>query len=71
MANPLYNLLGGGSAPTNNMANMLQRFNQFRSTFSGDPKQVVQNLLNSGQITQQQYNNAAEIANQLRRYLGI
>ena len=69
MANPLYNLLGGGSAPANNMANMLQRFNQFRSTFSGDPKQVVQNLLNSGQMSQQQFNQLQQMASQFQKMM--
>lgn len=69
MANPLYNLLGGGSAPANNMANMLQRFNQFRSTFSGDPKQAVQNLLNSGQMSQQQFNQLQQMASQFQKMM--
>lgn len=69
MANPLYNILGGGSVPTNNMANMLQRFNQFRSTFSGDPKQAVQNLLNSGQMSQQQFNQLQQMATQFQKML--
>ena len=69
MANPLYNLLGGGSAPATHLANMLQRFNQFRSTFSGDPKQVVQNLLNSGQMSQQQFNQLQQMASQFQKMM--
>lgn len=69
MASPLYDILGGGSVPTNNMANMLQRFNQFRSTFNGDPKQVVQNLLNSGQMSQQQFNQLQQMASQFQKMM--
>lgn len=47
------------------------RFNQFRQSFSGDPKQQVQQLLNSGRVSQAQYNQAVEKANQLSRLFGI
>ena len=69
MANPLYNILGGGSMPINNTANMIKRFNEFRSTFSGDPKQVVQNLLNSGQMSQQQFNELQQMATQFQKLM--
>ena len=48
--NPLYNEM------QNNNGNMLQRFQQFRQNFKGDPQQQVQQLLNSGRVSQQQYN---------------
>ena len=44
----------------NNMQNVLSQFYKFRNTFSGDPKQQVQQLLNSGKITQEQYNVAVQ-----------
>ena len=53
----------------NSMNNFLSRFNQFRSTFTGDPEQQVKQLLNSGRITQEQFNQAAQIANQLRQLI--
>lgn len=37
--------------PTNNMANLLSQFNQFRSTFSGNPEQQVKQLLQSGRMS--------------------
>lgn len=61
--NPLYN------QTQNN--NMLQRFQQFRNSFHGDPQQQVQQLLNSGKVSQQQYDNAVKMANQFRQMLGI
>lgn len=64
MSNPLFSMLG------NNINNpMLQQFRQFKSTYKGDARQQVQNMLNSGQITQQQYNNAVNMANQLQNIL--
>lgn len=48
-------LSGFFSPPNGGMMNMVQRFNQFRQMFQGDPQQQVQQLLNSGQMTQQQF----------------
>jgi len=61
--NPLYNQLN----PQNNV---LQRFNQFRNQFKGDPRQQIQQMLNSGQISQAQYNQAVQQAQMLQRMLG-
>ena len=69
MINPLYQQIGN-AAPNNGMAQMIQRFNQFRQQFTGDPRQQVQQLLNSGKVTQQQYNNAVQMANQLQKMMG-
>ena len=65
MPNPLYNQLGGTNA--NNL--MLSRLLQFKNTFSGDPKQMVQNMLNSGRITQAQLNQYAQQANEIYKML--
>lgn len=64
MSNPLYGQL---QQPTNNI---MQRFQQFQRMFKGDPKQQVQQLLNSGKVSQSQYNQAVQMANQLSRLLG-
>lgn len=53
----------------NNMMDMMQRFMQFRQNYSGDPRAQIQQMLNSGQISQQQYNNAVQMAQQLQRML--
>lgn len=67
MSNPLYNMMSGQGNP---MQQMLQRFQQFQQTFRGDPQQQVQQMLNSGRISQQQYDQAVQMANQLRQMLG-
>lgn len=36
-----------------------------RNFGNADPKQIVQNLLNSGQMTQSQFNRFSNIANQI------
>ena len=42
-----------------------QRLLQFSKQFRGDPTQQVQQLLNSGKISQQQYDQAVQTTNQL------
>ena len=49
--------------------NILAQFMQFAQNFNGDPKQQVQHMLNSGQITQQQYDNAVRMAQQIQQML--
>ena len=55
---PMYN-----SNPQND--NFMQRFNQFRQSFTGNPQQMIQQMLNSGRISQERYNQAVQMANQL------
>lgn len=54
---------------TNNMSNFISQFNQFKSAFTGNPEQRVKQLLQTGQMTQEQFNQFAETANQLRSLL--
>lgn len=61
--NPLYNQLQG-NAPMNPM---LQQFMQFKRNFNGNPQQAVQELINSGRISQSQVNQYAQQANDLYR----
>lgn len=63
--NPLFQMIQG--QPQNGI---LQRFQQFRQMFTGDPRQQVQQLLQSGKVSQQQYNNAVQMAQQLQRMIG-
>ena len=53
----------------NPMANMMQEFQKFKQNFQGDPKAQVQQMLNSGQITQEQFNKASQMANQMMRFM--
>lgn len=47
----------------------MTRFNQFRNMFSGDPRQQVQQLLNSGKVSQSQYDAAVKRADELFKML--
>lgn len=67
MGNPFYNAPQQGSPFGNNpMTNMVQQFQQFRANFQGDPRQKVQELLNSGKMSQQQFNYLSNLAQQFQ-----
>lgn len=63
--NPLYEQMRQGSG------DLLSQFNAFKRSFSGNPQQVIQNMLNSGRITQAQLNSAMQRANQMAKMFGI
>ena len=48
---------------------MIQQFMQFRNNFRGDPRQQIQMMINSGQISQEQYNQAVQQAQQFQAML--
>jgi hypothetical protein len=53
----------------NPMNNFLNQFNQFKSTFTGNPEQQVKQLLSSGRMSQEQFNQFAQMADQLRKLI--
>lgn len=68
MSNPLFSMFGGMNAmPNNSMMQMVRQLMQFKQSFKGDPRQQVQQMLNSGQVTQEQYNRAVQMANMLQQ----
>ena len=66
--NPLYQSMMQ-NLPTNNVMPLLQRFNQFRNSFRGNPQEQVQALLNSGRVSQADYNRAVQMAQQMQGML--
>ena len=56
--------------PMQSIQTMAQRFQQFQKMFKGDPRQQIQNMLNSGKVTQTQYNQAVQMAQQFQRMMG-
>lgn len=61
--NPLFNMMQGQNG-------LMQRFQQFQQMFRGDPRQQVQQMLNSGKVNQSQYNQAVQMAQQFARMMG-
>ncbi|MBP5710540.1 MAG: hypothetical protein J6W84_06145 [Bacteroidales bacterium] len=68
MANSIFNALGGNTMP-NGLQNFMQMFNQFKSNFHGNPQEEVQKLLNSGRISQEQFNQYAQQATQIQNMM--
>ena len=50
---------------------LLQRIKQLKSQMGGDPNQQIQQLLNSGKITQADYDRAVQRANELKKMFGM
>lgn len=61
MSNPIYEKMKP-SAPSNSM---LSRLLEFKKNISGDPEQIARNLLNSGKISQADFNRCAEQTNKI------
>ena len=56
--------------PMRTMQAMAQRFQQFQQMFRGDPRQQIQQMMNSGKVSQTQYNQAVQMAQQFQRMIG-
>lgn len=71
MGNPLFNMLGG-SMPgmRTGSANILQQFKQFKEQMQGkNPQEEINKLLQSGKISQQQLDQAQQLARQFQGLL--
>jgi len=60
--NPIYGMMQNNNP-------LMQRFQQFQKMFKGDPRQQVQQMLNSGKVSQAQYNQAVQVAQQFQRMM--
>lgn len=52
-----------------NVQNFTNQFNKFRNTFNGDPQTTINNMLQNGQLSQAQLEQAKQMANQIQRML--
>ena len=71
MPSSLFSTFGNtqGNVRGNPISNIKQQFENFRSTFTGDPRQQVQQLLNSGKVSQADYNRAVQLAKQFQNMI--
>ena len=67
MPNPLFNAMGNQSNP---MADLIRQARDFRKQFTGNPKQEVERLLQTGQMSQSDFNKFSQIAQQVVRAMG-
>lgn len=66
MPNPLFQQLQGSQQMTPKNP-MLQRLSEFKKMVNGNPQQMVQQMLNSGKISQAQINQYAKQADEIYR----
>ncbi len=69
MANNLYNAMGG-NMQMNPLEQIAQQAREFRRQFSGNPRQEVERLLQSGQMSQADFNRFSQIAQQVVQMMG-
>ena len=48
---------------------MIQKFNEFKNSFRGNPREEVQKLLSTGKITQTQLNQLQSMAGQFQQLI--
>ena len=67
--NPLFQIFGQNQNGGMFSPSVIQQFNNFRSAFTGDPQQQVQNLLNSGQMSQEQFTQLSSMAREFEKLI--
>lgn len=67
MANNLYNQFGRQNNPLEQLA---QQAREFQKQFKGSPRQEVERLLQTGHMSQSQFNQYSQIAQQVAQFMG-
>lgn len=62
MANPLYNQFGNKQP---SQQDIIQQVKEFQKTFKGNPEQIVKQMVASGQLPQNVFNELVQQANAL------
>lgn len=60
--NPLFNNFGNQQNP---MSDLIRQAKEFRKQFTGNPRQEVERLLQTGQMSQKTFNELSQIAQQV------
>ena len=58
------------NGPMANIQQTWQWYQQFKQSFKGNPQEQIQQLMNSGRVSQQAYNNAYQMATQFQKMMG-
>lgn len=67
MANSLFDQFGVQNNPLEQLA---QQAREFQKQFKGSPRQEVERLLRTGQMSQSQFNQYSQIAQQVAQFMG-
>lgn len=63
MGNPLFDKFGNNTKPP--FIQLINEAKRLKKTFQGDPKKEVERLLQTGQMSQEQFNHFSQIAQQV------
>lgn len=67
MTNPIYNSMANQNNP---FMQIMQEAQNLKNTFKGNPREEVQKLLNSGEMSQADFNKYSQIAQQVMKMMG-
>lgn len=67
MPNPIYNYMANQN---NQFMQIMQEAQKLKNTFKGNPREEVQRLLNSGELSQADFNRYSQIAQQVVHMMG-
>ena len=67
MSNPIYNSMANQNNP---FMQIIQEAQNLKNTFKGNPREEVQRLLNSGELSQADFNRYSQIAQQVIQMMG-
>ena len=67
MSNSLFNQFGKQNNPFEQLA---QQAREFQKQFQGNPRQAGERLLQTGQMSQSQFNKYSQIAQQAAQFMG-
>lgn len=66
MSNPLYNPMNNQQNP---FAQIIRQARDFKNQFTGNPRDEVQRLLNTGAMSQKTFNDLSQIAQQIVQFM--
>ena len=53
----------------NPFSQIITEVNNFKKTFNGNPKEEVERMMRNGQLSQAQFNEYAQVANQISQFI--
>lgn len=72
MSNPFFKAMGGGNARQSTRRNLAPSLLQYIQGFQGNPMEQLQSKLNSGEMSQDQYNQLRGMAENIaQRMMGV
>ena len=65
MNNPIFNQFGNQPINDGGISQLIQDARNFKQNFKGNPREEVERLMKSGQMSQADFNRYSQIANQI------